>query len=178
MLRKKNTRIGDSKKVEKYTKMKCVCEKREHVKYRKEVKFSERRRRKALRMSGPSRSQVQPKRQSANALGSPVFSLLRNLFEWIQARLLPSKQSIAGRTAQLKTAVRVRRASSGCVRQMRVRRARMSRGAAVIAPEGRLHRSDRDRRLCVCSVRATVQEARSAIACVCEEKDCHRPWPT
>ena len=32
MLRKKNTRIGNSKKGEKYTRMKCVCEKREHVK--------------------------------------------------------------------------------------------------------------------------------------------------
>jgi hypothetical protein len=45
--------------------MKCVCEKREHVNgnYRKEVKVSERRRREALRMIWPSRSQVRPKRQ-------------------------------------------------------------------------------------------------------------------
>jgi hypothetical protein len=47
--------------------------------------------------------------------------------------------------------------------------------AAVRAPEGSLHRSDRNRRLCVCSVRAIVQEARIASACVCEEKECHRP---
>jgi hypothetical protein len=53
--------------------------------------------------------------------------------------------------------------------------ARCTRVAAVRAPEGSLHRSDQSRRLCVCSVRATVQEARSASACVCEEKDCHRP---
>jgi hypothetical protein len=32
MIHKKNTRIGDSKKGEKYTRMKCVREKREHVK--------------------------------------------------------------------------------------------------------------------------------------------------
>jgi hypothetical protein len=54
--------------------------------------------------------------------------------------------------------------------------ARCTRVAAVRAPEGSLHRSDQSRRLCVCSVRGTVQEARSASACVmCEERDCHRP---
>jgi hypothetical protein len=47
-----------------------VCEKREHVNYLKEVKFSERRRREALRMIGTSRLRVQPKRQSAKELGS------------------------------------------------------------------------------------------------------------
>jgi hypothetical protein len=53
--------------------------------------------------------------------------------------------------------------------------AHCTRVAAVRAPEGSLHRSDRNRRLCVCSVRATVQEARSASACVGEEKECHLP---
>jgi hypothetical protein len=53
--------------------------------------------------------------------------------------------------------------------------ARCTRAAAVRAPEGSLHRSDQSRRLCVCSMCATVQEARSASACVCEEKDCHLP---
>jgi hypothetical protein len=43
--------------------------------------------------------------------------------------------------------------------------------AVVRAPEGSLHRSDRSTSLCVCSVLATVQEARSASACVCEEKE-------
>jgi hypothetical protein len=47
--------------------------------------------------------------------------------------------------------------------------ARCTRVAAVRAPEGSLHRSDQSRRLCVCSVRATVQEVRIARACVCEE---------
>jgi hypothetical protein len=34
--------------------------------------------------------------------------------------------------------------------------------------------------VCVGAICATVQEARSASACVCEEKECHRPgrlWP-
>jgi hypothetical protein len=72
-----------------------VCEKREHVNgvendnYPEGVKVSERRRREALRMIWPSKSQVQPKRQSAKALGSPVSILLRNLFEWIQAMMGP-----------------------------------------------------------------------------------------
>ena len=57
--------------------MKCMCEKREHVKYLKEVKFSERRRREVLRRIWTSRSQIQPKRQSAKSFGSPVSSLLR-----------------------------------------------------------------------------------------------------
>jgi len=35
------------------------------------------------------------------------INLLRNLFQWIQAMLWSSKQSSAGRTAQLKTTVRV-----------------------------------------------------------------------
>ena len=58
--------------------------------------------------------------------------------------------------------------------------AHCTRVAAVRAPEDSWHRSDYGRWLCVCSVRATVQEARSASACVCEEKECHRPgrlWP-
>jgi hypothetical protein len=59
-----------------------VFEKREGVNYLKEVKFSERRRREALQMIGPSRLQVQPKRQSAKMLRSPVSNLLQNLFEW------------------------------------------------------------------------------------------------
>jgi hypothetical protein len=54
-----------------------------------------------------SRSQVQPKRQSAKAVGSPISSLLRKIFEWIQAMLLSSKQSSAGRTTQCKTTLRV-----------------------------------------------------------------------
>jgi len=105
--------------------------------------------------------------------------------------------SNAGRTAQLKRVVSVTNkcASRGirrtrmqnvvCCEHTRVRCvaitwARCTRGAAVKAPEDRVHRSDGGRRLCVCSVRATVQDARSASACVCEEKECHRPgrlWP-
>jgi hypothetical protein len=53
--------------------------------------------------------------------------------------------------------------------------ARCTRVAAVRAPEGSWHRFDRNRRLCVCSVRATVQEARNVSVCVCEEEECHRP---
>ena len=58
-----------------YTRMECVCEKREHVNgnYRKEVKVSERRRREALRMIWPSRSQVQPKRQLKRRLCVPIW---------------------------------------------------------------------------------------------------------
>ena len=67
-----------------------------------------------------------------------------------------------------------------CCEHTRVRRvsitwAHGTRVAAVRAPEDSFRRSGCNRRLCVCSVRAMVQEARSASACVCEEKDCHRP---
>jgi hypothetical protein len=53
--------------------------------------------------------------------------------------------------------------------------AHCTRVASVRVPEGSLHRSDQRSMLCVCSVRSTVQEAHIASACVCEEKDCHRP---
>jgi hypothetical protein len=53
--------------------------------------------------------------------------------------------------------------------------ARCTRVAAVRAPKGSLHRSDQSRSLCACSVRATVQEALNVSACVCEEKEYHRP---
>jgi hypothetical protein len=58
--------------------------------------------------------------------------------------------------------------------------AHCTRVAAVRAPEDSWHRSDYGRGLCGCNMRATVQEARIASACVCEEKECHRPgrlWP-
>jgi hypothetical protein len=50
-----------------------------------------------------------------------------------------------------------------------------TRVAAVKMTEDSVHRADRSRRLCVCSVRAAVQDVLSASACVCVEKDCHRP---
>jgi hypothetical protein len=58
--------------------------------------------------------------------------------------------------------------------------AHCTRVAALRTPEDSWHRSDYGRWLCVCSVHATVQEARIASACVCEGKECHRPgrlWP-
>ena len=61
------------------------------------------------------------------------------------------------------------------VRCVAITWAHCTRVAAVKTPEDRVHRSDKGRRLCVCSVRAMVQDARSASACVCEEKECHRP---
>jgi hypothetical protein len=48
--------------------------------------------------------------------------------------------------------------------QLAITWSRCTRVAAVGAPEGSLHRSDRNSRMCVSSVCATVQEARCASA--------------
>jgi hypothetical protein len=107
--------------------MKCVGEKREHVNYLKEVKFSKMRRREALRMAGPSRSQVQPKRQAAKALGSPVSRLLRNLFEWrVDTSDVVTLQSVDNwKNCAAQDNSESLPASSGCASQMHIRRQRM-----------------------------------------------------
>jgi hypothetical protein len=44
------------------------------------------------------RRALENRRGSVGKMLSPVSSLLRNLFEWIETMLWPSKQTIAGRT--------------------------------------------------------------------------------
>ncbi len=140
-----------------------MFEKREHVNYLKEVKCIEKRRREALRMIGPSRLQVQPKRQSVKALGVTRIQPTPKSFQVDTIDVVTLQGVDLWKNCAAQDSSESSLASSGCVRQMGVRRARMqnvvccnhtrvkyvaitwaccTRVAVVRSPEGSLHRSD------------------------------------